>query len=467
MLPMMMEHLPTTSDDAIKASLKMVDEADLYLGIFAYRYGYIPEGHKLSITEMEYNQAVKRKIPCLIFIMHDDHPIKGSEIEKGARAVKIEALKKRIGKAQVVNFFKSPEELAILVINSLSQHRQSDYRDGIEMDIPLKRNESDEARVIPIVLVPVNAQKTSLGGQQPLLTNLKPVINWTVPSEAFQDIVGGIEKYIEEVSEKVPSMSSGSASFTFPQEEILFNTPEKTSCMEQEVEKQQVIFKIAEDDKDEVRSAMAFLFTIDPEKRTYEMLALTEEGRLNIASNTCTTAQEPMTPPLSFQKSVPIHDLASFGKEEQQLPEVDKNDKKEKKNSFTSSTLIDINNVPLISKSQAVLQLIEKPAMPLSIQAKMDWTVVVNRLCCVALTSSICVLSLYTISFILIYLDISIFLNLGLRSMNSLLSCLYLVISLLFVLVLLLAIYIKATPFIFYLCQRALKKGSLFDDLGF
>ena len=69
MLPLMMEHLPTNSDDAIKTSLKMVDEADLYLGIFAYRYGYIPEGHKLSITEMEYNQAVKRKIPRLIFIM--------------------------------------------------------------------------------------------------------------------------------------------------------------------------------------------------------------------------------------------------------------------------------------------------------------------------------------------------------------------------------------------------------------
>jgi tetratricopeptide (TPR) repeat protein len=126
MLPVMMEHLPATSDDAIKTSLKMVDEADIYLGIFAYRYGYIPEGHKLSITEMEYNQAVKRKIPCLIFIMHDDHPIKGSEIEKGAGAIKIEALKERMKKAQVINFFKSPEELAILVINSLSKYRESD-----------------------------------------------------------------------------------------------------------------------------------------------------------------------------------------------------------------------------------------------------------------------------------------------------------------------------------------------------
>ncbi|MBV9258674.1 MAG: DUF4062 domain-containing protein [Ktedonobacteraceae bacterium] len=126
MFPKMMEHLPTNGDDAIKASLKLVDEADLYIGIFAYRYGYVPEGHDLSITEMEYNHAVKRNIPRLIFIMHDEHPIKGSDVEKGAGAIKIEALKERMKKAQVVNFFKSPEELAKHVINSLAQYRHSD-----------------------------------------------------------------------------------------------------------------------------------------------------------------------------------------------------------------------------------------------------------------------------------------------------------------------------------------------------
>src|SRR6266516_5866072 len=71
MLPKMMEHLPANDDDAIKASLRLVDEADLYLGIFAYRYGHIPQGQKISITEMEYDRAVKRGIPRMIFIMHD------------------------------------------------------------------------------------------------------------------------------------------------------------------------------------------------------------------------------------------------------------------------------------------------------------------------------------------------------------------------------------------------------------
>jgi hypothetical protein len=59
MFPIMMEHLPASDADAIEASLKMVDDAELYLGIFAWRYGYIPAGHDISITEMEYNRGYR------------------------------------------------------------------------------------------------------------------------------------------------------------------------------------------------------------------------------------------------------------------------------------------------------------------------------------------------------------------------------------------------------------------------
>ena len=58
MFPVMMEHLPAADADAIAESLRMVNEADIYLSIFAYRYGYVPKGHNISITEMEYNRAV-------------------------------------------------------------------------------------------------------------------------------------------------------------------------------------------------------------------------------------------------------------------------------------------------------------------------------------------------------------------------------------------------------------------------
>ena len=94
MFPIMMEHLPAADADAIAESLRMVNEADIYLGIFAYRYGYIPKGYDISVTEMEYNRAVERDIPRLIFLMDKDHPVKPTDVETGEGAVKIEATQK-------------------------------------------------------------------------------------------------------------------------------------------------------------------------------------------------------------------------------------------------------------------------------------------------------------------------------------------------------------------------------------
>jgi tetratricopeptide (TPR) repeat protein len=128
MFPIMMEHLPATDAEAIPASLKMVDEADVYLLILAHRYGYVPNANnpgQISVTECEYNHAVKRKIPCLVFVMHADHPVKVADVEKGEGAVKLETFKNRV-LTKVANFFKSPEDLRAHVINSLSKHREAD-----------------------------------------------------------------------------------------------------------------------------------------------------------------------------------------------------------------------------------------------------------------------------------------------------------------------------------------------------
>ena len=76
MLPIMMEHLPASDADAIAESMRMVDKADLYLGIYAFRYGTIPKGYDISVTEMEYNRSGERGIPRLIFIMDKAHPIR-------------------------------------------------------------------------------------------------------------------------------------------------------------------------------------------------------------------------------------------------------------------------------------------------------------------------------------------------------------------------------------------------------
>jgi tetratricopeptide (TPR) repeat protein len=128
MFPVMMEHLAASEDDAIAASLKMVNTADIYLLILAHRYGYVPDAinpPRISVTEYEYNRAVERKIPILTFAMHEDHPVKAADVEKGEGAAKLDEFKKR-ALLKVTNFFKSPADLRACIIDSLSDHRERD-----------------------------------------------------------------------------------------------------------------------------------------------------------------------------------------------------------------------------------------------------------------------------------------------------------------------------------------------------
>ena len=125
--PLAMEHLGAISDsDAIKESYSLVDLADVYVGIFALRYGYRPEDtglnpDKVSITELEYRRALERKIPILLFLAHEDHVFTAKQFEKESEAqAKLESLKGSLLKGNICAFFKSPENLATLVSQALS-----------------------------------------------------------------------------------------------------------------------------------------------------------------------------------------------------------------------------------------------------------------------------------------------------------------------------------------------------------
>jgi hypothetical protein len=122
--PMMMEHLPASDADAVSVSLALVDRADIYIGVFGYRYGYIPQGSDISITEMEFDRACHRGIPRLIFVIHPDHLVKRADIETGVGEEKLERLLGRIDRVWAQ--FLSPVDLRAHVIDSLARLRMSE-----------------------------------------------------------------------------------------------------------------------------------------------------------------------------------------------------------------------------------------------------------------------------------------------------------------------------------------------------
>src|ERR1700694_3607494 len=65
-----MEDYPARAQHTRAGCEADVDECDIYIGIFAWRYGYVPEQdnpERKSITELEYRRADGKK-PCLIFM---------------------------------------------------------------------------------------------------------------------------------------------------------------------------------------------------------------------------------------------------------------------------------------------------------------------------------------------------------------------------------------------------------------
>ena len=77
------------------------------------------------ITEMEYNRAVERGIPRLIFLIHSEHPVKAGDVEKGEGAPNLEGLNSDWG-TNASSTFQVPGGLRANVINSLSRYRHPD-----------------------------------------------------------------------------------------------------------------------------------------------------------------------------------------------------------------------------------------------------------------------------------------------------------------------------------------------------
>jgi hypothetical protein len=100
----------TTSD----TSFKLLDEASVYVGIFAIRYG--------AVIAEEFDDAEKRKIPILIFLA--ESPLnENDKVENSSAAQDLEILNAKLKARYVVASFHTPEELGVKAQRSLLELR--------------------------------------------------------------------------------------------------------------------------------------------------------------------------------------------------------------------------------------------------------------------------------------------------------------------------------------------------------
>ena len=93
------------------------------------------------------------------------------------------------------------ETAQVILLLVSSYFMNSDYCYGNEMKRALERQELGEAKVIPIILRPVDWQ-SAIGKLYALPTDAKPVSNWRPQDKAYLDIAENIRKIVQEFSQE-------------------------------------------------------------------------------------------------------------------------------------------------------------------------------------------------------------------------------------------------------------------------
>jgi O-acetyl-ADP-ribose deacetylase (regulator of RNase III) len=109
----------------VTPATKIVEEvrkADVYLGIFGVRYGYIDSATGLSMTELEFNEAIASGKRMVLYVIRDDAPVKVSDIEPDPSGkAKLDNLRRRILAEHTVYLFDTADDLARQVYEDLGK----------------------------------------------------------------------------------------------------------------------------------------------------------------------------------------------------------------------------------------------------------------------------------------------------------------------------------------------------------
>jgi len=119
-----METYAASNDWPADKCLADVSASDLYVGIFAYRYGYVPSTDdnpkRLSITEMELRRAIEDGKSCLCFFVDKNTPWPPLMIERGEGEIRLAALRTELTQSRLTDFFTTPDDLAMKVATAVS-----------------------------------------------------------------------------------------------------------------------------------------------------------------------------------------------------------------------------------------------------------------------------------------------------------------------------------------------------------
>lgn len=154
-----MEYFGSNPQDSLTVCLSQVRESKLFIGILGMRYGSIDDESELSYSQLEYNEAIRNKIPTLIYIMSEEQPVPVKYVDIGEKAEKLAEFKKNLKKQHTVSFFTSPDDLGKKIAKDVMDALSTLEKISIDTSkVLLGKNENYEDIIHKFLLRPVKYQ---------------------------------------------------------------------------------------------------------------------------------------------------------------------------------------------------------------------------------------------------------------------------------------------------------------------
>jgi hypothetical protein len=117
-----MELFTASPDPPLATCLAELDRSHIYVGIIGECFGSCPLGYKKSYTQLEYEHAIKRKMPIFCFLTANDAELTPAQFEQdGNKRERLKAFRKRIER-HTVAFFKNANHAAWQILAALRKH---------------------------------------------------------------------------------------------------------------------------------------------------------------------------------------------------------------------------------------------------------------------------------------------------------------------------------------------------------
>lgn len=123
-------------------------ESDLFVGIYAHRYGYVPDGYDASISELEYGAACSVPLPRFIYLVDDDALWAPKHVDIGAERDRLMTFKAALRKRHICQTFKSQDHLATMVVADVGRHVAMQQAERVPAGPPVEPIDMESLQVV-------------------------------------------------------------------------------------------------------------------------------------------------------------------------------------------------------------------------------------------------------------------------------------------------------------------------------